>query len=177
MGLMSVERLAIAIGEMRLAVRSVHVDIRANTRVIKTLHSWMDTHAAMKRQANEQVAAEDFDDEEVDYRERRELKRSRQAGEADPSFLGEPLTRNAAEPARNTRAKMQKLDAARDEPVVQPRLSVPAAEMARPPPNNSVNAAHFVDGQQNAADSPDTQTLSLTARNQSHLPVSHLLWP
>ena len=176
MGSMSVESLAIAIGEMRRSVRRRHVDIRANTRVMKALHQWLSSHASKKRQTNEQVAAEDYNGEAVDYRERRALKRSRQSEEADPSFLGDALARDAVDPERNTRNKVQKLDAARDESVRQRRLSVPISNVARPPPN-SMDAVPIAYRLPNAAANLFTQAYSTAQGLPSQLPVSYLICP
>jgi hypothetical protein len=134
MGYLSLENLANKIGNMRKGIRRGHLDVRANGRVMKDLHTWIIDNAPAKRQAGGQVAAEEYAGVDVDEREVRALKRSRQAEEEDPSYLGDALPRGAAVPAPVTRAKVQKPHPARTEPAKSIRLAVPTVPTARPPP-------------------------------------------
>lgn len=132
---MSLNNLAIKIGRMRYEVRRGHIDVRANTRVMKDFHAWLIKNAPKKRQPGEEVAAEDYEGDDVDMREKRALKRSRQQEEEDPSYLGDRLERGAGDAAPTTRAKVQKSEPKKVEPAARPCIAVASTSVARPPPS------------------------------------------
>jgi hypothetical protein len=141
MGVMSVETLARRVGEMRIWIRARNVDIRANTTIMRQLHSWLN-QVSYKRQANETPAAEDYEDD-VDYREQRAIKRTRRAEENDPTYRDTMVPREIAAPeALSTRAKASsskpatpKQNPSTTAAAQRSRPPVPTQTAVRPPPS------------------------------------------
>ncbi|WRT63537.1 uncharacterized protein IL334_000442 [Kwoniella shivajii] len=107
MGFLSIESIAREIGKMRAMIR-VHVpgNVSTNTTVMGLLSHFIDG-IPKKRKANEIPAAEQYeDDDDVDERDARAMKRSRRAEEQDPTFVEARTERTVASPPKTTtRAK------------------------------------------------------------------------
>lgn len=141
MGTMSVYKLAEHIGSMRTEIRRHHVDIRANTKVMKDIHQILSKFPKGRIQGDTEPAAEEYEGDNVDEREVRAAKRSRQAEEEDPTWRDRAtlVARDAerTDPTTGTRAnKAVKTTMAPQ--VKQERFDPPRAH---PPPPPAVRPA------------------------------------
>ena len=164
MGALSVEGLAIKIGEMRRWVRARNVDIRANTRIIKELYTFL-SQVPKKRVPGEQVAAEEYEKDDVDARDIRAQKRNLQSEAEDPSYLGQAALPRGANLAVNTRAtKMQKLEP-RKETNGTSRTAKPTTTAARSPTRDAANPPTYASssnsGQHASGVNPYTQAYTV----------------
>ena len=97
---------------------------------MKDLHTWL-SKLPKKRKHEETVAAEEFEGDDIDERERRALKRSRKAEDEDPSYLGGVVPRNLDVEARKaTRTKIAAPASTASRPA---RLALPTDPPVRPP--------------------------------------------
>ena len=184
MGAISLENMAIAIGQMRYDIRRNNVDIRSNTRVVKDLHDLL-AKIQKKRHLGEHVAAEDYEGDDTHTRERGALKRTRLAEEEDPSYHGQGITlRDAVEAGPSTQTKVHKPEA-KKEPTRPSYIEPPFATVARPPPSKMDAPAPAAPngGQAESTVIPHTQISSggstATQRletGQAQQPVGHPLF-
>ncbi|EIW73182.1 hypothetical protein M231_07438 [Tremella mesenterica] len=128
MGYLSTASLAKTVGQLRQTIRNKYIDIRANGRVMNDLHAFINS-VPRRTVAGERAAAEEYQGDEIDPREQRALKRSRQAEQQDPDYHGDVVPRDAqpSEAATNTRSKSQKLS-------INSRPTRPPVPSVAPPP-------------------------------------------
>ncbi|ORY27368.1 hypothetical protein BCR39DRAFT_538518 [Naematelia encephala] len=137
MGNLSLERLAIEIGNLRRYIRSIHRDIRANSVCFATATAFLKALPKKRGPHDPPAAAEEYEGDDVDERDRRAAKRSRRAEEEDPSYTGGPLPRSAenSDAVNNTRGnKTKKVKSPPRESA--PRTYIPLPASIAPPLNS-----------------------------------------
>lgn len=150
MGSSTVATLAKHIGDLRRALRAANRDIFTNSKIVGWIFNWLDKLPVEKPAPGQQVAAIEWEGEEVANSETLAKKRKRQQRdeEEDPDYRGGPVPRfarsdvvgntrsgaaAATRPATTTTRAGRVVVARNPSPPAKPVIPPPPA--ARPPPN------------------------------------------